>query len=285
MYLSEQVTRTIEMLAGNLKTVKPVSGGSINQSFQIVTDKGMYFLKTNSAKAFPDLFLSEVEGLRRIRKTNTIAVPGVVSHGRAGDEIFLILNWIEKQQHNSGLYQMGKQLAQMHKHGAEQFGLDHDNYMGALPQKNRWHHTWHEFFISERLEPQFQLGYDKHLIDKNIKNKFYALLTKLQALFPSELPSLVHGDLWSGNFIQAVNGCVLIDPAVFYGNREVDIAMSTLFGGFAADFYTGYQDEFPLQEGWEERLDIWNLYPLLVHLNMFGREYLPAIVQILNRFV
>ncbi|HEY0669720.1 MAG TPA: fructosamine kinase family protein [Sphingobacteriaceae bacterium] len=285
MFLSEPITDAITMVTGNLQAVKPVPGGSINQCYQITTDRGICFLKINSAEQLPDLFLSEVEGLKKIRGTKTIGVPRVVSHGRAGQEIFLILDWIENQQVDSGLYLMGKQLAQMHKHSADKFGLDHDNYIGSLRQSNKSHSTWHEFFANERLEPQLKISYNKHLISNKVKIGISNLLTKLQSLYFEEYPSLIHGDLWSGNYLISNSGPVLIDPAVYYGNREVDIAMSTLFGGFTSEFYIGYNDEFPLLEGWKERLDIWNLYPLLVHLNLFGRAYLGQIESTLKRLI
>lgn len=293
MFLSADLTVAIQKVLRNLHScdvsiisVKQVAGGSINHCYQVESTVRIYFLKTNSAIAFPDIFLAEAEGLNRIRQTQTVAVPDVVAHGKAGDETFLILNWINSDNGDSDQYLLGKQLAKMHTHSTARFGLDHDNYMGSLRQSNAWTTTWPEFFANERLEPQLKISYDKNLISTVVKNQFELLLTKLQALYIQEIPSLVHGDLWSGNCIMEDSGKpFVIDPAVYYGNREVDIAMSTLFGGFTSEFYIGYNDEFPLLEGWKERLDIWNLYPLLVHLNLFGRAYLGQIESILKRFI
>ena len=292
MFLSADLTVAIQKVLRNLHScevsiisVKQVAGGSINYCYQIKSTVGIYFLKTNSAIRFPDIFLVEVEGLKRIRQTQTVGVPDVVAHGKAGDEVFLILNWINNDSWDSNQYLLGKQLAKMHTDSSERFGLDHDNYIGSLRQSNQWTTTWNEFFANERLEPQLKIAYDKNLISNSIKNQFEVLLTKLQALNLQEFPSLVHGDLWSGNYMFGDSGKpFVIDPAIYYGNREVDIAMSMLFGGFTSELYKGYNDEFPLLEGWKERLDIWNLYPLLVHLNLFGRAYLGQIERILKKF-
>ena len=285
MLLSEDVAAAIRSQLGNLHSIKPVSGGSINQCYQIKTDTGLFFLKVNSADMPPDFFLAEAEGLKRIRKTGAIAVPDVIAHGKAGREIFLILDWINSAGRDNSQYLLEQQLAKMYTHKAENFGLDHDNYIGSLGQKNQWNISWYEFFVTRRLEPQLKLAVDKNLISSPVKDGIITMLTKLQTLFPPEPPSLVHGDLWSGNYIIDTLGTpFLIDPAVYFGNREMDIAMSTLFGGFTADFFQGYNDEFPLQSGWQDRLDIWNLYPLLIHLNLFGAAYLASINATLKKF-
>lgn len=293
MFLSADITAAIKRVLGNLHSgrvniisASHVAGGSINYCYKIQSTKGIYFLKTNSAAKFPDLFLAEAEGLKRIRDTNVIAVPEVIGHGRAESEIFLILKWIDQSSNDKSQYQFGQQLAKMHSHTADQFGSDHDNYMGSLRQKNTFHSTWYEFFLLERIEPQLHLANNGNLIDNGIVKTFHSILKKLSASWPDEVPSLVHGDLWSGNYLISDEGTpILIDPAAYYGNREVDIAMSTLFGGFSPEFYRGYNDEFQLQDGWQERMDIWNLYPLLIHLNLFGSGYLSQIKDTLNKFV
>lgn len=291
MFLSPELIHAIEAVLKNLQpdvaqfiSVKPVHGGSINRSYQIKTNSKTYFLKTNPKDSLPDMFLVEAEGLKRIRQTNTLGVPEVLGHGKAGDEIFLILDWVNTGNNDAGnQYLFGQQLAKMHSYSSDKFGLDHDNYMGSFIQKNDPHTSWSEFYISRRIEPQLKICSNNMLM--LISNNFDVLFKILNELYPEEKPSFVHGDLWSGNYIISEKGApFLIDPAVYYGNREVDIAMSSLFGGFSIKFYQGYNDEFPMQQGWQERLDLWNLYPLLVHLNLFGTAYLGQIKSILKKF-
>ena len=157
--------------------------------------------------------------------------------------------------------------------------------MGSLRQNNCFHSSWVDFFINERLDKQVQLASRKGLLSGPLEKQFERLYAQLDELLPEEPPCLVHGDLWSGNFMVSENGEVcLIDPAVYYGNREVDLAMSTLFGGFSPDFYTSYEEEYPLIPGWKDRLELYNLYPLLIHLNLFGSGYLGSILKVLQRF-
>ena len=174
----------------------------------------------------------------------------------------------------------------MHRNSAEQFGLDHDNYMGSLVQSNRGHGTWTEFFIQERLVPQVAIAKNHGLINAILLDQFETLYTMLDQLCPQEKPALIHGDLWSGNYmIDRMQQPVLIDPAIAYSNREADLAMTTLFGGFQNSFYEAYNEAYPLQNDWQNRLDLWNLYPLLIHLNLFGLSYLSQIKQILKRYL
>jgi fructosamine-3-kinase len=179
----------------------------------------------------------------------------------------------------------GQRLAGLHRHTNEKFGLDHDNFIGSLPQKNNFHDEWPSFFIEERLEVQIRLAKDHSLLSKTDIQNFEYLFNQLNQIFPDEPPALIHGDLWSGNFMVDEKGepCI-IDPAVYYGHREMDIAMSRLFGGFDRLFYESYNREFPMEPGWEERMDICNLYPLMVHVNLFGEGYLGSVRRIIGRF-
>lgn len=293
MFLGGQLTEAISIAIkrysgndGNLRVLRSVSGGSINKCFQIAYSKESFFLKVNSAVKFPNMFIAEAEGLKQIGLTNTIQVPKVICYGVSNGEQYLVLEWIEHGINNaSAQKEMGRNLAQLHKNTQLQFGLDHDNYMGSLTQTNKRNSSWSEFFINERLMPQVEFAKHRNLLSNRVLEQFEILYKRLDFLFPLEIPALVHGDLWSGNYlINYLNKPVLIDPAIFYAHREVDIAMTTLFGGFQQTFYDSYHEMFPLQEGWKERLDLWNLYPLLIHVNLFGQSYVSQLMTILNRF-
>lgn len=270
-----------------LSAVLPVGGGSINHCYRLTYSRKQYFLKVNSATAFPGMFGKEAGGLNILRNTSTIRVPEVIGLGEMNDEAFLVLEWIEAGK-NDGQAQakLGGQLASLHQTTMGYFGLDHDNYIGSLTQSNQKHTSWREFFIQERIEPQLKLAIDKNALPIEMARDFTTLYARLDRFYYEEKPSLIHGDLWSGNYLIAKDsGPYLIDPAIYFGNREMDIAMSTLFGGFPQNFYDGYNAAFPLQTGWAERLNLWNLYPLLVHVSLFGSSYVPQLKASLNRYL
>ena len=270
-----------------LKHVSAVSGGSINAAFCLHTDDGDYMMKRNNKSAYPNMFANEAEGLTAIKNTETIAVPQIILLDNFEDDSFLVLEWIESSRPTPEASKLlGKQLAVMHRDTADQFGFDTDNYMGSIPQSNRKHDTWSDFFINERLQPMVKIACDKNLLNKSDAQNFDKLYTKLSGLFDEEPPALIHGDLWSGNYlISNRNKPYLIDPAVSYGHREFDIAMTTLFGGIAPDFYKAYQEGFSLAQGWQHRVDLWNLYPLLLHLNLFGTGYLSRVKNSLSMYL
>lgn len=263
-----------------------LSGGSINQALKLETSQGLFFLKYNKASRFQQMFEKEAKGLSLLQKTSVIDVPEVLLTGEAGDYSFLILSYVSSSGMRANFWELfGERLAALHKHKLEKFGLDHDNYMGSLQQSNRFHDKWAEFFIHQRLEPQVRLAREAGEIDKNTVSTFERLYNRLDEIFPPTRPSLVHGDLWSGNFmINHLGEPCLIDPAVYFGHPEVDIAMSTLFGGFSQAFYDAYNDHNPLEKGWRNRSDIYNLYPLLIHVNLFGGSYANQVQRIVGRF-
>lgn len=294
MFLQEQtvtsITDILRQFTGSddtLRILNSVSGGSINKCFQIAYGALQFFLKVNSVLRFPGMFEAEAKGLKVIAASGTIKVPAVVGVGSTVREQFLILEWLEEGVNNTSSQQaLGGALARLHQQRGEYFGLDHDNYMGSLTQSNRLHTSWAEFFVQERLEPQLALGRRSGLLTKRVAEQFEALCPKLNELCPFEEPALIHGDLWAGNYmINSLQEPVLFDPAIAYANREADIAMTRLFGGFQQTFYDSYNEQFPLQKGWEERADLWNLYPLLIHINLFGVSYLGQVLSILNRFI
>lgn len=288
MAVSASIISDIECnLNAQIKNVSRVSGGDINQAYRLQTTLGNFFIKINSLHKFPGMFKSEESGLAAIRKTNTIAVPEVVLQGDTGDESYLMLQWIEAGYGDViSSKKLGRQLAFMHRDTAAQFGFEAGNYMGSLHQSNKQHNNWARFFIEERLQPMVKMAVDKRELTQTDMYRFDELYKKLPDVFTEEPPALLHGDLWGGNYLIDTSGKpYLIDPAVSYGNREFDIAMTTLFGGFDRGFYEAYNQKFPLLPGWQQRLKLWNLYPLLVHVNLFGGKYANEVRENLSVFI
>jgi len=289
-HLIEILDNTLEQHVNSkaeTKVVKTVSGGSINNCYQLEYASERFFLKLNSAQAFPNMFLAEAEGLSQIANENKIAVPRVIAKGEAGGEQFLLMKWIDKGPNTKRSQELlGRELADLHRSSNSYFGLNYDNYMGSLPQYNGEYASFSDFFIEKRLMVQVEIGLSKKLITNSLKDKFELLYKRLPNLIPEEKPGLVHGDLWSGNYMIGSKGePYLIDPAIAYSHREVDLAMTSLFGGFDDSFYQAYNEHFPFQNEWEKRIGLWNLYPLLVHLNLFGLGYLNDIERNLKAWV
>jgi fructosamine-3-kinase len=261
------------------------SGGCINNTAKLITSKGTYFIKWNEADV-GKLFSAEVKGLHLLSNTKSIKIPEVIGHGQVDNKVFLILEFIESRKPDKVFWEhLGSAISQLHKSTNEVFGLDHDNFIGSLPQKNSFNNNWILFFIENRLDVQIGLAYYNGLISLDFLNKFKNIYRKLPELLPEEKPALLHGDLWSGNFMVQQNGnpC-LIDPAVYYGNREVEISFTKLFGGFEQRFYDIYNEEYPLLQGFNNRVDIYNMYYLLVHVNLFGTSYLSPVERTIKKF-
>jgi fructosamine-3-kinase len=263
-----------------------VGGGSINQAFQLKTNIGSFFLKYNSAGRYPEMFQKEAKGLKLLRDPGIISVPEVLLVEETEEHAFLLLEYVDSGVENPDFWDdFAQKLANLHKVKSDKFGLDHDNYMGSLHQYNHFHDDWTEFFIIERLERQVKLAREDGNIGRNEVAGFERIYKRLDEIFPPTQPSLIHGDLWSGNFMVDAKGeACLIDPALYYGHPETDIAMSTLFGGFSKRFYEAYNQHYPLEKGWQNRLEIYNLYPLMVHVNLFGGGYLSSVQRVLRRF-
>ena len=273
-----------------------IGGGSINQTFRVETSRENFFCKTNSAKTFPGLFEKEKNGLLFLQNCNAIRVPEVVWCGEHEGMQVLILEWIEQGLRTGSFWKkFGEQLAMLHRWPSDRdgqtaagtaFGFHEDNYMGALPQINKWTNDWIEFFIHCRLQPQLELAEKNGLVKKNDVDQFHSLYEKLEEIFSPEPPSALHGDLWSGNYLCSdLSEPVLIDPAVYFGHRCMDLGMTKLFGGFDKQFHESYDHYFPLPKNFEQQADVCNLYPLLIHLNLFGSGYLNSIRTILKAFV
>jgi protein-ribulosamine 3-kinase len=201
------------------------------------------------------------------------------------DDAFLVMEFIEEGPKGTHFWQnFGKQLAVLHRCSNEKFGYSRNNYIGSLDQSNSWTTEWVRFFIEQRLEPQLRLA--EKLLSPADYRSFEKLFHRLEKLIPVEAPALLHGDLWGGNYLADEMGQpVLIDPAVYYGHREVDLAMMNLFGGFDSKVFEYYHREFPLEGGWKDRMGLHNLYPLLVHVNLFGGSYLQSVRSNLRRYL
>lgn len=270
-----------------------VGGGSINDAYRLDTNEGRFFVKVNPGSRpgspvdrFPSMFEAEEDGLRRLAAAGVIRVPDVIAQGEDHDDSYLLLEYIGGGARTEAFWEdFGRSLARLHAQTHARFGLERDNRIGPLKQVNTPHERWDEYFIHCRLEPLVKLARDRQRLGMGDVLRFERLYMRMPSLFPNEPPALLHGDLWHGNFLSDErNAPVLIDPAVYYGHREMDIAMSRLFGGFEPAFYSAYQHERPPEQGWEERIDLCNLYPLLVHLNLFGGGYAQQVAGVLKRF-
>jgi fructosamine-3-kinase len=268
-----------------ISRVNAVGGGSINDTYQVVTDVAQsYFLKCNKAAEYPGLFREERRGLEYLQQY--VRTPEVITEAVIGDTQLLLLEWIGSGPRTGGFWKgFGEKLANLHYQSYPQFGFLSDNYMGALPQANTYTGTWVDFFTHCRLRPQAELAGRNGLLPLRWLDRFENLYHALPSIFAEEKPGLLHGDLWSGNFMcNEDSQVVLIDPAVYYGHRSMDMGMTTLFGRFDKGFYESYHYHFPLPVNYDEQWEIANLYPLLIHLNLFGSSYLESITGTLKRF-
>jgi fructosamine-3-kinase len=269
-----------------IDTIHPIGSVSTNVSFRITSAKKDFFLKFNSSLIASDVFAKEISGLQLLQNTETFKIPNVICNGKYSEGSFLLLEFISEVNATIEYWQKaGEQLAALHQHNSTCFGLEHDNYIGNLPQSNKQHKRFYDFFVFERLDPLVRLGEKKGYFSCTNTDEFESIYTKLPRLLPNEAPALLHGDLWSGNIFSGINNNpVMFDPAVYYGNREAELAFTTLFGGFDKTFYNAYQSAFPMVSGYEERFAVYNLYPLLVHLHLFGSSYLNPILQTLKKY-
>ncbi|TPR23955.1 fructosamine kinase family protein [Apilactobacillus timberlakei] len=267
-----------------IEQLTPVSGGDINDSYSLLADNKKYFMKVqpNRGKKF---FEHEAQGIHLLSKATR--VPHIIQYGQIEEDGFLIQDWINVKN-NGNQYELGKMVANVHKIHNSKFGLDNDFDLGKIPKNNKWNNSWTDFYIEQRLNPLVNMA-QKNGLWNDYRQKGYE---KLKNNFISDfnerdiIPSLLHGDLWSGNFMFNEKGLpLLIDPDVFYGDREMDIGITTVFGGFNEQFYQGYNEAYPLEQGWQQRLIYYQFYYLMAHLNMFGETYGFAVDNILNKFI
>lgn len=267
-----------------------ISGGNINTSAQVFSSEGVFFVKWNQLEPAtdgqPDLFAAEARGLDLLRETDTLHIPNVIGYGRQQEKSYLILDYVDPGTPDKAYWEtLGHSLAVLHSHTQSTFGLNFANYIGTLPQTNTLTANGYDFFFENRLLPQAGLALYKGLLTKSTYDALFRLRERLPDLLPNERPALLHGDLWSGNVLVNEDGQpALIDPAVYYGFREAELAFTKLFAGFDDRFYDAYHETFPLQDGFSERIAIYNLYPLLVHVNLFGSGYVSGVERVLKQF-
>ena len=248
-------------------------GGCINRAVTLSGSDGRrFFVKLNRAEAL-DMFAAEAAGLDELRASGAIRAPAPVAHGTAGGRAFLALEWLELDGRGSGA-KLGRRLAALHRVGARTYGWHRDNTIGSTPQKNPQSEDWLDFLRRWRLGFQLALA-ARNGAPRRLLERGEHLFDELEAFFPGyrPVPSLLHGDLWGGNYGYAQGGPVLFDPAVYYGDREADLAMTELFGGFSGDFYAAYREAWPLDSGYATRRRLYNLYHVLNHFNLFGGGY------------
>jgi fructosamine-3-kinase len=264
---------------------RSVGGGSINQAYWISDGDQCFFVKLNRADKL-EMFAAEILGLQDLEQTQTIRVPKPICVGTSEGYSYLVLEWLEVGKGATDWQLMGEQLAHLHHHhrattAPPAFGWHRANTIGETPQHNPWTKDWRTFFIEHRLRFQLRLARQRGGSFPN-EPEFFAAASQL--LPPHPVPSLVHGDLWSGNATFTQTGLpVILDPAPYYGDREVDLAMTELFGGFPPAFYQGYQAVWPLAEGYERRKVLYNLYHVLNHFNLFGGSYQQQAQQMIRQ--
>jgi len=268
---------------------RPLSGGDINEAFEVRLGDGREVFVKSNVRAPNDMFVAEARGLAWLGDAKALRVPGVLAASGANEVTpFLALELIRPAPRAPNFDELlGRGLAVLHRHGASAFGLDHDNYIGRLPQTNTFAATWPEFYRVRRLGPQLKAAVDADLAPTRLRRDFERLFARLEALCgPAEPPARLHGDLWGGNLLADDRGepC-LIDPAVYGGHREIDLAMMKLFGGFGPGVFAAYKEAFPLADGYRERVALYQLYPLMGHVNLFGTGYLPQVEAALARLV
>ena len=276
----------IESVLGT-KIVSGLNNDRTPNNSVLTTDTGeTYFLKTGPPGFF---FYCEAEGLKEIESCKEINTPPVI----AVSDNFILTRYILKGEVTPQFFcNMGRSLARMHKHYATEYGFRSNNYIGTNPQINiareNEKHSWSEFFFNNRILFQYMMAEKKGLLSQPFIERFRKAENNINNILEevAEAPSLLHGDLWSGNYICGINNSpYLIDCAVYYGHRETDLAMTKIFGGFSADFYRCYNNEFPLQPGWQKRERIYKLYHILNHLNIFGNSYMNEAENLINYYI
>ncbi|HKI79575.1 MAG TPA: fructosamine kinase family protein [Ignavibacteriaceae bacterium] len=282
-------TKVENILNDKIQSTGPVSGGCISDAYKISCQSGKnYFLKLSSNLP-EDMFPKEANGLSELKKSDAIRVPGVIYK----DASIIILEFIQSLGRSKKFFEdFGRKFAELHKFTSQRFGFFEDNYIGATPQLNIANDSekdnWINFYFNKRILYQFHLAEKNRYSTEELSDGIKKLENKIQEILSGieEAPSLLHGDLWSGNFISDEKGNVcLIDPAVYYGHREADLAMTKLFGGFDKKFYDAYKETYPLKDGYKYRENIYKLYHVLNHLNLFGSGYYSQAISLIRYYL
>ncbi len=292
MTLPAQLPAVLEAkLNIKIKQTRSVSGGDISAAARCqLADGRDIFVKWQPAGRWSGLFMAEAHGLQLLHSTDTLRTPEVLAYaaGSADDPAFIAMEWLgQSVKTNAAAKVLGEGLALLHQSTAEQYGLDHDNFIGANPQPNNQTSNWINFFATQRFGFQMTLAEQNGHLPASRASRLERLMSRLGEWLPAQPPaSLLHGDLWGGNWLITEAGSpALIDPAVYYGDREADLAFTELFGGFPSAFYDAYNHVWPLDSGYHERKELYNLYHLLNHLNLFGGGYGGSVDAVLRRFV
>ena len=274
-------------LAAEVTALRPISGGDINDAYRACLRDGRELFVKTHARPLPGLFACEARGLRWLAEARALRIPEVIAVTDT-PPAFLALELIAASPAGGAKHDelLGRGLAALHRSGAPRFGLDHDNYLATLPQSNAEAASWPEFYATRRLEPLLRSAVDAGLIGSALQASFARLLSRIGELCgPGEPPARLHGDLWGGNALRDERGePVLIDPAVYGGHREIDLAMMQLFGGFTARCFDAYDEAYPRAKGHEERVALYQLYPLLAHVNLFGGGYVAGVSKAISRY-
>ena len=268
-----------------ITSFEPVHGGDINRAYCLYSSEAKYFLKVNDANLYPAMFEKEANGLQALAKElPTLIVPQPIKYGIAQQQQYLLLEWIEPGKPKTNFWgNFGAALATMHQQPRSYFGWEEDNYIGSLHQHNTKHDSWHLFYAECRIMPLVEQLFNAGVFTRQDVMTAESLCKKFDQLFQQESPALLHGDLWSGNFmITATGSAGIYDPAVYYGHREMDIGMTKLFGGFDERFYESYNEVYPLEKDWQLRLPLTELYPLLLHAVLFGGHYVSSAKDIMK---
>lgn len=267
---------------GSIDQAEPLAGGSINQVLLVTTTTDERFVLKLNPEVSEDFFLAEARSLQLLGRTGCVAVPEVY---HAGPD-FLLLEYLPQTPQPAGYWeQLGENLALLHQQPADRFGFPFDTYCGSNLQPNTWLTDGYQFFSEHRLIHQGRQARDRGLLERSDTRALERLCDRLPELIPTQLPALLHGDLWSGNVHCGPQGrAYLIDPAAYYGWPEADLAMTQLFGGFGSRFLEAYQGTRRLEPGFAQRIPLYNLYHLLNHLNLFGEGYLKPVRRILEPF-
>lgn len=282
-------TKIEEKLGIRIKSFTSLSGGCISDAYKVTTiDGSAYFLKYNSATS-NDMFIKEANGLKELAKANAIKIPEALGF----EKDYILLEYIPTGNKKKNFFEdFGRSFAEMHKYSSNEFGFYEDNYIGSNPQKNipddKEKSDWVRFYFNKRILFQYHLAEKLGNSTDALRKGISKLEDKIEDIIggSKEKPSLLHGDLWGGNYMVDENGnAVLIDPAVYYGHREADLGMTKLFGGFSSEFYRAYNETFPLEDGYDYRENIYKLYHVLNHLNLFGGGYYSQALSLIKYYL
>ena len=281
-HISDSTNRSFTIL-----NKKGVSGGSINEAYMLSDGQNAYFVKLNTPQQ-EEMFSAEAEGLVELANSKAIKSPTAICWGSDTSSSYIVMDFIDAgrgKPESQGL--LGEQLASMHRCSADRFGWHRNNTIGSTPQHNTQSDCWIDFFRDHRLGFQLELA-ARNGFSGRLQKDGDKLLNNLEVFFEDYTPQpiLLHGDLWSGNYFFTNNGMpVIFDPAVYYGDRETDLAMTELFGGFSSDFYSAYNETYQLDPNYSDRKTLYNLYHIINHVNLFGSGYLGQVQQMMSKLL